>query len=269
MKSKQSNQINRFFLRPSVLKRVLFFMMFDVAFIVTSIYLSFLFRFGFFIPDDFHDALFFSISLLIPFKLIMLYFFRIYHVAWRFFGLHEAKKIIHAMFISNIIFFICMMFFYQTGFPRSVIIIDFFISLVLIGSFRISKRIILENQTGKNIKNTLIIGANNKTSNLIKSFLNKDIEYYPVAILSTKSNFIGTYLSNLKVYDLKLLKQTIDKYSIDTVVIAKKYNTKQLLNSIYGRIHGLGKNCHVGRNGHHIKAGFSHIDVSSSMLRRR
>lgn len=228
MKSKQTYQINRFFFRPSVLKRVLFFMLFDIVFIILSIYLSFLFRFGFFIPESFLNALFFSIGLLIPLKLIVLYFYNIYHVAWRFFGLPEAKKIINALFIANVIFFLLMISFYETGFPRSVIIIDFFISFVLIGSFRISKRLILENQTGINVKNTLIIGANNKTSNLIKSFLNKDIEYYPVAILSSKQNFIGTYLSNLKVYDLKLLKQTLDKYSIHTVVIAKKYNTKQL-----------------------------------------
>jgi rhamnosyltransferase len=51
---------------------------------------------------------------------------------------------------------------------RSIIIIDFMLSLVFISLLRLSKRIILESGKNAKYKNTLIIGANNGLNAKIK-----------------------------------------------------------------------------------------------------
>jgi UDP-N-acetyl-D-glucosamine 4,6-dehydratase len=94
---------------------------------------------------------------------------------------------------------------------RSIIIIDFLLSLVLVTLLRLSKRIILESGKRIKYKNTLIIGANSSVNSLLNDKTNK--EYSPLAIVDGNEILIGTYISNIKVFGFKDLKKVIHCYS--------------------------------------------------------
>lgn len=224
---------------PSPFKRVAFFLLSDVILISLSLWVAYLFRFGFAIPQEMYSGFFKALFFVLPLKIVALHVANIYKVAWRFMSIHEAVKIIKALSISALIFSFVFFSFVDEGFPRSVVFIDFFISTVLIGGMRFSKRLWMERKK-KNIANkTLIIGANDKTSSIIKSFLNGDIEYYPVAILSEKSRMVGTLLSNIKVYALKEMESIIKSEEIKSVIIAKKYEPKAL-DELFEKLKDLG-----------------------------
>jgi FlaA1/EpsC-like NDP-sugar epimerase len=110
---------------------------------------------------------------------------------------------------------------------RSIIIIDFMLSLVFISLLRLSKRIILESGKNTKYKNTLIIGANSSINSLLHD--KKNLEYTPVAIVDGSELLIGTYILNLKVYALKDLEKVIKTKSIEAVIISKDYSQERLV----------------------------------------
>ena len=216
-------------LTPSPLKRILFFLLSDTLISLFTLYFAYNLRFNFQIPLNFIDnfALIFIVLLLL--KIFVFINFRLYRTAWRFFSLYEIKKILIAHIIVYSLFFIIFLIFkdYMLPLARSIIIIDFMLSLVFISLLRLSKRIILESGKNAKYKNTLIIGANSSINTLLHD--KKNLEYTPVAIVDGSELLIGTYILNLKVYSFDDLKRVIKSKSIEAVIISKDYSQKRLL----------------------------------------
>jgi len=210
-------------LKPTNTKRILFFLISDFIVSIITLYSAYALRFNFQIPTQFLESFWFVFLTLFSLKLLFFVHYNIYLSIWRFFGLSESKNILKAHIFAYSIFFIIFLFLHELydPFPRSVIIIDLMLSLVLMGILRISKRMMIEDNNNP-YKPTLIIGVNPKTSSIIKSTLSDEIPYYPVAISlasSEEKSAIGTYLSNLKVHSFENLKKTIKTYDIQAVII--------------------------------------------------
>ena len=216
-------------LTPSPLKRILFFLLSDTLISLFTLYFAYNLRFNFQIPTNFIDNFFLIFIFLLLLKIAVFVYFRLYRTAWRFFSLYEVKKILIAHVMVYGIFFIIFLLFKEHLSPlaRSIIIIDFLLSLVFISILRLSKRIILESSKNTKYKNTLIIGANSSINSLLHD--KKNLEYTPVAIIDGSELLIGTYILNLKVYKFEDLKKVIKTKSIESVIIAKDYSQKRLV----------------------------------------
>ena len=216
-------------LTPSPLKRILFFLLSDTLISLFTLYFAYNLRFNFQIPLNFIDNFAFIFLVLLLLKISVFIYFRLYRTAWRFFSLYEIKKILIAHIIVYSIFFIIFLIFKESMSPlaRSIIIIDFMLSLVFISLLRLSKRIILESGKNTKYKNTLIIGANSSINSLLHD--KKNLEYTPVAIVDGSELLIGTYILNLKVYALKDLEKVIKTKSIEAVIISKDYSQERLV----------------------------------------
>ena len=216
-------------LTPSPLKRILFFLLSDTLISLFTLYFAYNLRFNFHIPTNFIDNFFLIFIFLLLLKIAVFVYFRLYRTAWRFFSLYEVKKILIAHVMVYGIFFIIFLLFKEQLSPlaRSIIIIDFLLSLVFISILRLSKRIILESNKNTKYKNTLIIGANSAINSLLHD--KKNLEYTPVAIIDGSELLIGTYILNLKVYKFEDLKKVIKTKSIESVIIAKDYSQKRLV----------------------------------------
>ena len=216
-------------LTPSPLKRILFFLLSDTLISLFTLYFAYNLRFNFQIPLNFIDNFAFIFIVLLLLKIFVFINFRLYRTAWRFFSLYEIKKILIAHIIVYSLFFIIFLIFkdYMLPLARSIIIIDFMLSLVFISLLRLSKRIILESGKNAKYKNTLIIGANSSINTLLHD--KKNLEYTPVAIVDGSELLIGTYILNLKVYSFDDLKKVIKSKSIEAVIISKDYSQKRLL----------------------------------------
>ena len=217
------------FFKPTANKRTIFFIIVDIILSFLSAYFSFMLRFNFKIPEPFYFSIYKFFIVITFIKVFIFFLFKIYFVSWRFFGFVEAKNILKAHIISYSIFTLIFNFFsfYFNPFPRSVILIDFSLSLIFIGLFRISKRIILEKSNNKEIP-VLIFGANQKAQNIIKSCLTGELRYFPVAIIENEKHLINTYFSNLKVYHVDYLENVLKKFNIASAIIAKDFKPRTL-----------------------------------------
>lgn len=216
-------------LTPSPLKRISFFLIFDILISFITLQFAYNLRFNFLIPANFMDNFFYIFSILIILKISVFVYFRLYRTAWRFFSLYEVKKILFAHIIVYSVFIIIFMLFREHMMPlaRSIIIIDFMLSLVCITILRLAKRIIMESGKNNKYKNTLIIGATNSINSLLQN--KKNVQYTPVAIIDESSILEGTYILNLRVYSFKDIKKVIKNKSIESVIISKEYSQQKLV----------------------------------------
>lgn len=226
---------------PNHVKRVFFFLFSDVLISLFSLYSAYLLRFNFSIPTPFlaHFSTAFITLLLI--KLFFLYLLKNYSVIWRFYGFNDAKRLFIAHITTYTLFLIIFLFYPQPflPFPRSVIIIDFFLSFTFLGALRFIKRLIIESSDSLNTpKSTLIFGISSNTDTLIKTLLRDG--YYVHAILVVQEhnfNMIGSFIHNIKIFGLNDLPMLMSKYPIQSAIIEGSLQ-QDILREVYEKLKG-------------------------------
>lgn len=226
--------------RPTLIKRFFFFFVADFILSAITFYISYDLRFNFDIPPVFLENIVPLFLVLITFKVLALYIFNIYSIPWRYFSLDSLEKIVKAHISAYALFFAIYSLAgeYLEPFPRSVVIIDLFLSMIFLGSLRISKRFLLEtkNKTGSSV---IIIGTD-KNAEIVARYLgDKNSEFFPVAFIEDDQNAIGSTIFNIKVVGFENLEGIVSEYSVESAIIAKEYEPEKL-NEIFEHLKSLG-----------------------------
>jgi len=222
--------------KPTSTKRTLFFIFFDFFIFLGTLFLAYNLRFNFNIPDIFLENFLIVFLYLSVLKIIFLKIFKTYNVSWRFFSLSDTKKLIYA---HAIVYGLFVLTYYVMPelfmpFPRSVLIIDLFLSLIFIGLFRISKRLLLEGENDKNLKKTLLIGASPFAQTLFKQKNN----FYISGIVDNDDSLVDSCFSNIMVQKFQDIEKIVESEQIKSVIITKKL-PQELLKSLYTRLNKL------------------------------
>jgi len=113
------------------------------------------------------------------------------------------------------------------GFPRSILLLDYIISLFLIGSLRISKRIFLEGfrsnfKLRKERIRILVVGAGDAGEQIIREMIrDRDSNYLPIGLVDDDPAKEGIKIHGIKVLGNRNdIPQIIKKNKIDEVLIA-------------------------------------------------
>lgn len=241
-------------LYPSNLKRFLFFFLFDILIIAVSLYLSFLVRFDFALANEYRRLIAVVLPLFIINKLVCLGLFRAYRITWRYVGINELFNIISALIVAECILMVLILvpsplnYFtlmerlsiaISTGFPRSIFLIDWTISVLLLSGLRVSKRIFLEiiakNRLIKPGKKTIIVGAGNTGEMILRDMARQGFsDFYPVGMLDDDKRKTGTYVHGVRVYGTTdQLSRSVQKYGIEAVIIAIPSLNYRTLRRIY------------------------------------
>ncbi|NPA54834.1 MAG: polysaccharide biosynthesis protein [Epsilonproteobacteria bacterium] len=218
--------------KTTAINRSLFFLVFDILLSMGTIFLAYLIRFRFVIPDDFVYSIAKAFVVIIPIKVLFLALFKQYSISWRFYSFEDSKNLLKAHIFAYLIAeAVVVMEFDALFIPKSILVIDFFFSLVLLSALRFAKRMIMENSS--HIANKAIfIGANAKTQELIKRALKGEFDYFPIAIYDNEQG----YLSNIKI-------EPIDKIApLSHTAIITKSLSKQELDQIVQKLTDLGVN---------------------------
>ena len=209
--------------KATKLKRLAFFLGFDVAIFVASFYLAYLLRFSGVLPDYFRGGLVAGCATMVVLKLFFMWLFKIYKVPWRFFGLNEARKI----FLVHLCAIVCFWIVYFAApslfnpFPRSVIFIDAVISCLLIGNLRIAKRMFLDfSKKPHTGEPCVVIGATSKALHVLKGLRQGYIDLYAVGVVDGRSDLVGTYCDGFLVQPKSEIANLIKEYNVKTAIIA-------------------------------------------------
>ncbi|MFC1853019.1 polysaccharide biosynthesis protein [candidate division CSSED10-310 bacterium] len=220
-------------LQPTRTKRIVFFLTGDIMLLTIALASAFCIRFEFSFPDQFIPIFTGWLPVILCVKILLFHFFRLYSFTWTFIGIKELVSIGNACFFSSAVIYLLNMLTFQmlhrgVFMPRSVILIDFILSLLLIGNFRVSKRLYYEALKKQQVgKRTLIIGAGPTGERLVREFLRSDeIRFMPVAFVDDDPNKLGARIHGVKVVgntaDIpRVVAQTGAKMAIIAITTAK------------------------------------------------
>ncbi len=214
--------------KPTAGKRLAFFLIADTIIFTFSLYLSLLFRFNFDIPATYITRFLYWFVAIDILKITALWLVDIYKLNWRFVSVNEFYKIVKALFWTFVITYFTNVAMQKLNIPfslpRSSIVIDFFVSTMLVLILRAARRVYLEilkpkNEQGK--KRALIIGGGYTGERIIREMKRGGSKYLPVSILDDEPSKQGTLIHQVRV-DGKLsdLEKIIKEKNIEAAIIA-------------------------------------------------
>jgi FlaA1/EpsC-like NDP-sugar epimerase len=232
------------------LKRTLLFLGSDAILFVLAFYLSFYIRFEGAIPDIHLRQFSIYLPVFVGLKITAFYLFQIHRFTWSYVGLYELLKIFKVLTVCSLVLSSLILFLaYEEsfrGFPRSVFLIDYALSLILVGGFMISKRVYLHGKRYPLLeqKRTLIIGAGNAGEQIVRDMRRtKDSPYLPVAFVDDDPGKKKVSIHGIKVVgNRKDIPRIVKNLEVEMAVIAMASVASKEIRDIVSYLHKAGIN---------------------------
>ena len=214
----------------------------DVLLLTAALYDAFLIRFEFTIPPFYMDLFIRMLPYVIVTKIGCLYFFDLYRGMWRYTSISDLLNIIKAATVSSLLITIFIAFKMRfIGYPRSVFIIDWFLTILFIAGFRLIVRLFFERlareksnksmqqqfvslfkRHPKSVKKLLIIGAGDCGEKILREIRdNASLKLKVVGFLDDNRNKIGRKIHGVPVLGfVSEISAAIKKVRADEALIA-------------------------------------------------
>jgi len=220
-------------MKNKVTLRNRYILLLDIVVIAAAVFGSYAVRFElgeaffFFLPSAYWMV---GVALLI--KPLVFYFFGLYKRMWSYASVQDLKIIIFAVSASSVLVSLVMVLLAAakafTGFSRGILIIDWLLTLFLVGGVRFIFRIVAESQNSfssglrKSNKRTLVIGAGDAGAMVVKELQkNPELNLSPVGFLDDNKLKMGQQIHGVPVVgNLSDIGRIIETKKIDEVIIA-------------------------------------------------
>ncbi|GAA5135710.1 polysaccharide biosynthesis protein [Thalassotalea piscium] len=150
--------------------------------------------------------------------MLLFYFFGTYRTVIRYFNAKATLKTLLLLGLASIIFYLSGIL-YDAFLPRSVPIVFFVISSILIAGARAGFGLMLGKHWFDKRTAVVIYGAG-KTGQQLASALTSASTYQPVAFIDEKSRYHGRELLGIKVYSANNIGKLIKRYGNFKILIA-------------------------------------------------
>ncbi len=236
----QINAFNK--ILTSNLFRKITFIFFDVLAFTCALLLALFIRAEFNYDAYADKNLFMVLVVFLSVKFLIFYYFNLYDISWRYVSIQDIDKIAKASLTSSAILFIIIHSFdfpIFYNFPKSVFVIDLFLSFIFSSGFKISKRMYLEvmrpRYNNSDLKRTLIIGAGNSGEQIVRDILrSKERRFFIIGFVDDDPLKQNLMLQGIRVLgttnDLtKIIKeQRINSILISILSADRKFHRKIL-----------------------------------------
>ena len=192
----------------------------DVIILLLAIWLSFALRLGVLWPEKILSNLW--IFLIIPLVSIPLFIrFGLYKSVLKFMGTKVIVTAFQSITITSLFVGFAMMIFREADMPRTVILIFWFVSSILIIIMRFLYKGYLYSWDNfvNDRKPTIIYGAGSAGAQIVES-LRKNHEYAPIAFIDDDKSKQGTFINFTRIYPFSDLKDIIKKRKVKAILLA-------------------------------------------------
>jgi nucleoside-diphosphate-sugar epimerase len=217
----------------------------DLQLIFLSYLLAFMLRFDMDMPVQYIEHMIYTFPVILIVKLIFYIAFRINRSIWRYTGIRDLMKIIKLSTVNNIAYAVILYLTFQLGgYPKSVILLDWGIFIMLFAGARIIYKYYIEffgidysKYRHNNKRRCLIIGAGDDADNLLRSMSYNQINYTPVGALDDAPNKWNRYIQGVKILGpIKDTYKWAKKLGVDEIIIAIHSATEQEFKTIYKHV---------------------------------
>lgn len=193
--------------------------------IVVSYYLSFLLRLDFQIRS-YLSLILKTLPLLIVIKMIVFYYFGLFHSSLRYAGMFDVWQILKANIFSSMFFVLTLVFTYSTlGFPRSVFILDLGICTALIGGMRLVYRLFKERfnfHLRVKAKKAIIIGAGEAGIMVLREYRNNpNTNVKIVGFIDDDKSKRNMRIQGVPVFGSReVISEIVERLHVEEIIIA-------------------------------------------------
>jgi FlaA1/EpsC-like NDP-sugar epimerase len=180
------------------------------------------------IPDRYVDLFLKSVGFVVLGKLVIFYLFGLYQKWWRFVGGRDIANIVQAVTISSLLLIVIFSVVqpYKASLPRSVAMIDFLLTMMLIAGARLGPRLFKERPArGRRIargREVLVVGAGSGGQMVVRELrLNPHLGETAIGFVDDNAGMRGMRIQGISVLGTTDEIETIlDETEPDEVVIA-------------------------------------------------
>ncbi|MBA5247982.1 MAG: polysaccharide biosynthesis protein [Gammaproteobacteria bacterium] len=215
----------KFLLNLSRLTKQLIMLLTDAVLLVLILLASFSIRLGYwYFPES--DLWWVIIGSPVIATPIFIYF-GLYRSVIHYMSFKDVRSIVQAVSLYALVWGVVGFMAAVEGIPRSVILINWILSLVMMGGLRVMIRTLLGRNSGlahlkdnlNNQKRVLIYGAGDAGVQL-SSALEHTAEYRLVGFIDDSQALQGSQIRGLRIYALEGVSQLIERFKVSEILIA-------------------------------------------------
>lgn len=233
----------------------------DAGLLALALLVAFGLRFGFILPSKYISFLFVFGLPMVLFKILSLYLFGLYRRFWRYASIGTLRALFQALSLSSLGIVFLLYFTQILALPRSVFVIDWLLSIILLGGVRFFSRSLVELRLyatmPSSARQVLIAGAGDAAEMLVREMLkNRAMGYMPVGLLDNEPIKQGMYIHGIKVLGtLDDLADVARSRHVDEVVIAMPSAPKEVKRKVAFQCERLAIKCRTLPGVHEILGG--------------
>jgi FlaA1/EpsC-like NDP-sugar epimerase len=182
---------------------------------------------------QYSPSMYWMAAVAILIKPLVYYYFGLYRRLWQYASTHELRLIVVAVSSGSLVLALAMISLFSMdvfiGFPRSVLVIDWLLSLLAVGGLRFGSRLLAENRVlasvsaqGVPVRKVLVVGAGDAGALVVREMQkNPQLTMSPIGFLDDNAKKQQQTIYGLPVIGtLKDLARVLDSRRIDEVIIA-------------------------------------------------
>lgn len=208
--------------------------MVDTFLVVFAYHLAYFLRFDGIIPPAFFNKFLQTVIWIAPLKLFCFYLFNLYRGMWRYTSIHDLINLTKACIVSSaLIAAILAITIRFTGFARSVFVIDFLLTFLMVGSCRVGIRLYFQRRSGKNgftflrrfdqnARKLLIIGAGDAGEKMVREINdNPNLNYHIVGFVDDDVSKLRKAIHGISILGtLNDLEDIAKSWAVEEIIIA-------------------------------------------------
>ena len=200
-------------------------MLHDVVAAIAAWWIAYLLRFNFELPPDFRDELLQTMVWVVPLQAFVFWAFSLYRGIWRFASVADLRRILFAVLVATaLIPLVLGLFRIHSVVPRSVLVMDPLLLLLMMGGSRLLYRLWKENLLYGDFKfhgePVMVVGAGGAGIGLSKE-LSRSNQWHQVGFLDDDKQKQGRTLNGIKVIgNLDSLPIWAEKLGVRQIIIA-------------------------------------------------
>jgi len=171
----------------------------DLALVLLAGWAAFWLRFNFDIPDEFDRLALRAAPWCVVAYAVGLTVARVYRQVWSYIGLPELRQLAAGIMLGALLTTAAILMQRMPSFPRSVLLLQPLIALVLLGAARAGWRTFIERRTlGHGGRRLVIVGSLQDASDALRA-LKGSRQWHPVGIVSSAAAEVGRSIQNVRV----------------------------------------------------------------------
>lgn len=200
-------------------------MLHDVVAAIAAWWIAYLLRFNFELPPDFRDELLQTMVWVVPLQAFVFWAFSLYRGIWRFASVADLRRILFAVLVATALIPLALgLFRIHSVVPRSVLVMDPLLLLLMMGGSRLLYRLWKENLLYGDFKfhgePVMVVGAGGAGIGLSKE-LSRSNQWHQVGFLDDDKQKQGRTLNGIKVIgNLDSLPIWAEKLGVRQIIIA-------------------------------------------------